>query len=220
MKFEEIINQIDFPENRHIAPLVFLGRYHNKMNFHFLDGSFDDALQLIPDVLKGIENNLDRIDQHHIMVLYYKIACIYFGVEDYKQCIAYLEKIINNKNLVIHEDLMCFSRVLYVVAHYEAGYDYQLETQLKQTYKFLLKMNELQAVQKAMLQFLRSLTDLYPGELKAAFKRLHNRLKEYENDPYEKRAFLYLDILSWLESKIQNRPIASVIKEKAVPLIR
>jgi hypothetical protein len=81
-------------------------------------------------------------------------------------------------------------------------------------------MNELQAVQKAMLQFLRSLTDLYPGELKAAFKRLHNRLKEYENDPYEKRAFLYLDILSWLESKIQNRPIASVIKEKAVPLIR
>jgi hypothetical protein len=131
-----------------------------------------------------------------------------------------LEKIINNKNLVIHEDLMCFSRVLYVVAHYEAGYDYQLETQLKQTYKFLLKMNELQAVQKAMLQFLRSLTDLYPGELKAAFKRLHNRLKEYENDPYEKRAFLYLDILSWLESKIQNRPIASVIKEKAVPLIR
>lgn len=220
MKFEEILTQIDFPDNRHIAPLVFLGRYHNKINFHFLDGSFDDALQLIPDVLQGIEVNLDRIDQHHIMVLYYKIACIYFGVEDYKLCIAYLEKIINNKNLVIHEDLMCFSRVLHVVAHYEAGYDYQLETQLKQTYKFLLKMNELQAVQKAMLQFLRSLTDLYPGELKAAFKRLYLNLKKYENDPYEKRAFLYLDILSWLESKIQNKPIASIIKEKAVPLIR
>ena len=30
--------------------------------------------------------------------------------------------------------------------------------------------------------------------------------KKYENDPYERRAFLYLDVLSWLESKIENRP--------------
>lgn len=220
IKFEQMLTQINFPDNRHIAPLIFLGRYHNKINFHFLEGSFDDAQKLIPDVLHGIEIHHDSIDRHHVMVLYYKIACIYFGVGDYKNCIAYLEKIIHNKNLVIHDDLMCFSRVLYVVAHYEAGFDYQLETQLKHTYKFLLKMNELQAVQKAMLQFLRSLTDLYPGELKAAFQRLHEKLKAYENDPYEKRAFLYLDIISWLESKIDNRPIASVIKEKAAVLIR
>ena len=26
--------------------------------------------------------------------------------------------------------------------------------------------------------------------------------KKFEDDPYEKRAFLYLDIISWLESKI------------------
>ena len=33
-----------------------------------------------------------------------------------------------------------------------------------------------------------------------AFRELHLKLKVFENDPYEKRAFLYLDILSWLES--------------------
>ena len=220
LKFEKMLTQIDFPDNKHVAPLIFLGRYHNKINFHFLEGSFEEAENLIPEVLQGLEIHHDRIDRHHVMVLYYKTACIYFGVGDYKNCIAYLEKIISHKNLIIHEDLMCFSRVLNVVAHYEAGFDYQLETQLKHTYKFLLKMNELQAVQKAMLRFLRSLTDMYPGELKAAFQKLHKTLKSYENDPYEKRAFLYLDILSWLESKIENRPIASVIKDKAVALIR
>jgi hypothetical protein len=41
-------------------------------------------------------------------------------------------------------------------------------------------------------------------------------LKKFENHPYEKRAFLYLDILSWLESKIQNKPIATIIKEKSI----
>lgn len=47
-----------------------------------------------------------------------------------------------------------------------------------------------------------------------------HRLKVYENHPYEKRAFLYLDIISWLESKIENRPVAEIIQEKAKELIR
>ena len=36
-----------------------------------------------------------------------------------------------------------------------------------------------------------------------------------EKNTYEKRAFLYLDIISWLESKIENRKIGDIIKEKA-----
>ena len=44
---------------------------------------------------------------------------------------------------------------------------------------------------------------------------LHKELKQYEDDPYERRAFLYLDILSWLESKIENRPVREIIREKS-----
>ena len=102
-----------------------------------------------------------------------------------------------------------------MVAHYEAGFDYHLETHLRETYKFLIKMNDLHEVQKAMIRFVRSLGDIYPHELKAAFVKLHKELKQYEDDPYERRAFLYLDILSWLESKIENRPVGEIIREKA-----
>ena len=107
---------------------------------------------------------------------------------------------------------MCFSRVLNVVAHYDL--DYELETQVKQTYKFLLKMDELQSVQKEMIRFMRSLTNIYPNELKQAFRKLHASLKHFENDPYEK-----FDIF-WLESKIENRSIGEVIREKASSLMR
>ena len=81
----------------------------------------------------------DRIDAHHIMVFYYKIACLYFGTGDNRSCIKYLKKIIENRNLKMREDLMCFARVLSLVAHYEAGMDYHLEVQLKSTYKFFIK---------------------------------------------------------------------------------
>ena len=47
-------------------------------------------------------------------------------------------------------------------------------------------------------------------------QKLYNELKKYEDHPYEKRAFLYLDILSWLESHLENRPVAQIIREKAL----
>jgi hypothetical protein len=219
-RFESTLAQPSFPKNHNISPYIFMGRYNNKINFHFLEGSFDEAIPLIPDVLNGVVQHVDQLDQHHIMVLYYKIACIYFGAGNLQKCIEYLQLIISDKSLRVHQDLMCFSRVLNVVAHYDAGLDYELETQVKQTYKFLLKMDELQAVQKEMIRFMRSLTDIYPNELKQAFRQLHASLKRFENDPYEKRSFLYLDILSWLESKIENRLIGEVIREKASLLIR
>ena len=149
------------------------------------------------------------------MMFYYKIACLYFGLEDYEKCIVYLNKIIKNKHLKMREDLLCFTRVLSVVAHYEAGFDYHLDAHLRETYKFLIKMNDLHEVQKAMIRFVRSLGDIYPHQLKTAFVNLHKELKQYEDDPYERRALLYLDILSWLESKIENRPVRQIIREKS-----
>ena len=120
----------------------------------------------------------------------------------------------------MREDLMCFARVLSLVAHYESGMDYHLEIQLKSTFKFLLKMNDLHAVQKEMIVFLRNLGQIYPSDLQDAFRKLHTKLKVYEDHPYEKRAFLYLDILSWLESHLSGSPVADIMREKALLKIR
>ncbi len=213
-KFEETIQTETFPKDDNIEVLSFQFIYNNKLNIHFLEGTFDEGEHLVNEIHKGIAEYKNRLDDHHIMVLYYKIACLYFGMADHKKCIEYLAKIITNKSLKMREDLMCFSRVLSLVAHYEAGMDYHLETQLKETYRFLIKMNDLHEVQKEMIKFLKNLGDIYPHQIKDEFKKLHKRLKEYEDHPYEKRAFLYLDILSWLESNIEGRPVADIIKEK------
>lgn len=219
-KLEAMINDPEFPRNDNIASLEFLYVNANKLNLHFLEGTFEKGLYLVRIIEYGINKHRERIDEHHIMVLYYKIACLYFGLGDNKTCIQYLKKIINNKNLKMREDLMCFARVLSLVAHYEAGMDYHLELQLKSTYKFLLKMNDLHEVQKEMIKFLRNLANIYPHELRLEFQKLYDDLKKYEDHPYEKRAFLYLDILSWLESHLQNKPVSQIIRDKAQALIR
>ena len=59
-------------------------------------------------------------------------------------------------------------------------------------------MNQPHEVQKEIILFLKNIDNVYPLQLKDAFKSLHFRLKPFENQPFENRAFLYLDIVSWL----------------------
>ncbi len=219
-RLEARVEAKDFPKNDNIASLAFLYINANRLNLHFMEGTFNKGLYLVKIIEYGINKHKQRLDAHHIMVLYYKIASLYFGNGDNKNCILYLKKIIDNKNLKMREDLMCFARVLSLVAHYEAGMDYHMELQLKSTYKFLMKMNDLHAVQKEMIKFLRNLGNIYPSDLRNEFQKLYNELKKYENHPYEKRAFLYLDILSWLESHLENKPVAQIIREKSMQQTR
>ena len=221
-KFEltlsKMINQTQkpgFPDNQNLHTLIFLYKYNNLFNHYNYQGNFESAKGIVPEVLNGIDKFKSRIDSHHIMVFYYKIACSYFGLNDYENCILYLNRIISNKHLKMREDLLCFTRVLNLVAHYEAGFDYHLDLHIRETYKFLIKMNDLHEVQKAMIRFVKKLGDIYPQDLKRAFIDLHSELKQYEEDRYERRSFLYLDILSWLESNIYNRPIGEIIREKS-----
>ncbi len=42
---------------------------------------------------------------------------------------------------------------------------------------------------------------------------------QLEKNKFEKRAFLYFDIISWLESKIEKRTVQDIIKTKALKKI-
>ena len=213
--FEEDVAQNYVPLNTNTEVLIFQYLYANKLHLHFLEATFAEGEYLVAIINKKIEQYKTRLDSHHIVMLYYKIACLYFGMDKYELCIKYLEKIIDSKNLNAGEDLQCFARVLNLIAHYECGLDYDLERQFLETYKFLIKMENLQEVQKEFITSIRDLSDVFPHEIKNEFKNIYTRLKKYESHPYEKRAFLYLDILSWLESKIENKSIPTIIKEKS-----
>ncbi|HKJ47441.1 MAG TPA: hypothetical protein VJ973_00035 [Christiangramia sp.] len=220
--FEQTLKQLEdslrdpkIPHNDNISALSFLYVYSNKLNLKFMKGEFSDSEELINKINEKIIKFRGRLDEHHIMVFYYKIACLYFGDGNNKKCIEFLKKIINNKSLEMRQDLMCFARILNLVAHYEAGMDYHLDSLVKSTYKFLIKMDDMHEVQIEMIRFLRKLPDVSPLEIKDEFRKLHATLKKFEDHPYERRAFLYLDIISWLESNIENRPVKEIIMEKS-----
>jgi hypothetical protein len=198
-------------ENEIILHRLYL--FSNKINKHYLEGSFTEGLALIPELLGYLEIYKPKLDAHRVMVFYYKIACLYFGSGLNKDAIVYLNLVIQFKEQSLREDIQSFARILNLIAHFELGNDVLVEYQIKSVYRFLIKMGDLHGVQKEILNFLR-LLPLNGSELLKAFKNLLSKLTKLSQLPFEKRPFLYLDIISWLESKLENKPVQAVIREK------
>jgi hypothetical protein len=221
-RFVEVLSELEhFKLNdkngriHNLNSILHLFRYIHKINLHYMEGTFDESLRLVPELIDIINAKKYQWDSHRIMVFYYRIACLYFASGDNNTAIHYLNLILNAPNPPFREDIQCFARFLNLMAHYELGHMQLLEYLVKSVYRFLVKMQELHQAQKEILQFLRRLPRIQQKQgLRKEFIKLRNNLVKIQDDPYERRPFLYLDIISWLECKIANKPVKEVIREK------
>jgi hypothetical protein len=138
---------------------------------------------------------------------------MYFGYGDYAKAVEYLNKIIHWK-ADLRTDIQCYARLLHLISHYELGNDMIIESQVKSVYRFMSNMKNLSSVETSIFAFLRKVFSLSRKEMNEHLQLLFDELKLLENNPLEARSFLYLDILSWLESKLKGVPVQAIIAEK------
>jgi tetratricopeptide (TPR) repeat protein len=183
------------------------------INQHFMMGTFEQALTMIPELESKLEEYSLFLDNHRLLVFNYKIANLYFGSGKYDIAIDYLQRIIN-VNPDLRNDLQCYSRLLHLMAHYELGNFDILESLIRSVYRFMAKMQNLTVVEEEMFKFLRNSFLLSRNKLKQEFENFLATLKKLENNRFQTRSFAYLDIISWVESKVYEKPLGKVINEK------
>jgi hypothetical protein len=197
-------------DNTRIQTFIYLNIA--RFNQHFMKGSFEEGLKMVPFIEEKLEEYHPFLDRHRILVFYYKIASLYFGSGNYSKAIDYVQQIINWK-VDLRNDLQCYARLLHLLSHYELGNYEILDSLSRSVYRFMSKMETLTTVEEHMFQFLRN-TFITPRQLKPEFQKLLDKIKGLEKNRYETRSFAYLDIISWLESKVYDKPMATVIAEK------
>ena len=78
----------------------------------------------------------------------------------------------------------------------------------------MAKMNNLSTAEEAVFKFIRKSFSLSPNKLIPAFKTLKEKLEALEGNPLEGRSFMYLDIIAWLQSKIDKVPVQEVRRRR------
>ena len=212
----KLIRTLPIVMNETIERKLVKYTYVHEFNGYFMKGEFTKGVALINKVKPALENFISTLDDHSKVILYYKLACLYFGSSRYSDSIFWLNKIFNEQDTDLREDIHSFAKILHLISHYEIGNYEVIDYLIRSTYRFLLKKEDLHKFQLTILSFIKKLGSyIQNDELVESFSTLLEELKELENNEYESRAFIYFDIISWLEAKISNRSIEEIIQEKA-----
>jgi hypothetical protein len=184
-----------------------------------MTGRCSEGKRLIPKIAISLDKYEHFLDAHTITIFQYKFACMYFGNEDYSQSIFWLNKIINAKDVNLRSDIQGYARILNLISHWELKNMDLVDYYIKSTYRYLIKKSDYHLYQNYILKFLKKLSGMLPSQLKEAFIDLREKMLQLTDNPYEKRAFIYFDIISWLECKIEGRSNQEIIIEKALKKI-
>ncbi|MEM0993387.1 MAG: hypothetical protein AAF847_08255 [Bacteroidota bacterium] len=213
-KLEELEHTDQIQRTNNTQGLYYLYYYIHEIDRHFMEGTYTEGIKLVDGLMKIIDADVYNWDDHRVMLFYYKIACLYFGSGDNSKAIDYLNLIINQRNPDYREDIQCFARILNLMAHFELGNERLVEYQIKSVYRFVGKMQDIHEVQREIFRFLRRTPRMRPSQLKQEFIDLKEKLEKAQYKRFERRPFLYLDIISWLECKIDQKTVQEVVREK------
>lgn len=212
LRFEQYYDASKHKFQMHSKVISFLYMYSARLNRHILSGTFEKAIEYVPRINRRLKRYARYYDPHRSMVFYYKIAWIYFCTESYDESIDYLNRVINAKSTPLREDIQYYSRLLLLLCHYEKNNDTLFSYLIPSTKRFGEKMKVDSDVHGEILKFLTRLAKTPKLDRRQLMIDLKQKLTVLENSTYPRPAFLYLDIVLWLNAKIERKPMSEIFE--------
>ena len=219
-KYEEFFNIIPKLKSLlisfNIRSSVLLRICHLEIVTYIEIGQFKKAELLLPEVEVILMEMTNKDEMLELFVNFGK-ATLFLGREKYSKALAFLNIIQNDNKIYIRQDHHSFAKILQLIIHFEKENNDLLPYLVRSVYRDLLKRNKLHKTESIFIGFIRTkLNNIRSSKDQIeAFKALKEELIEICNDHMEARFLELFDIISWLESKIENRSFEEVLREKS-----
>jgi len=178
-------------------------------------GQHELALEKAEVVLKEMEALSENIHKEEEIEFYYSLACIYFGAGMVNKSLFWLNKVLNDNENTLRQDIYSYARLFNLVIHYELGNFDLLEYIIKSTHRYLNKRQRAYKVEMVLLEHIKKLAKTTNEQTKKEIlTSLKKELKELFKDQNESVVLKYFDFNSWIESRLTDIPFSEVVKEK------
>lgn len=194
-------NYAKFNKNNKIFSFLYV--HTGRLNQAFLDRDFEAGLNAIPNTLKRLKRYDMNLDQHKVMVLHYKIAWMYICAQKTTKALPYLEGIIDMQRKSLREDIQSYARLLHLMALYDLE-DYEaILNKLRKYQYYFQQAKEINQLQKTAFKYFQKVSKAPILEKNELHRTFLKELAEIKQDKFEKRAFIYLDIVYWIERQLR-----------------
>ncbi len=187
------------------------------LSLYIQKGEFEKGLGLVPSILEDLKKHGGKVETLRLVEFYHRLSILYFAAGKYDEAKRWTYKILNMPGEGTRDDLQSLSRIMLLIIHLETDNKDQIDSIALNTFRYLSKRKLFFRFEKIMLRFTGKILPQMHTEkdLRASFREMRKELQALAEDPFERRVFQYFDFISWLDSKIENRPFAEVVRKKA-----
>jgi tetratricopeptide (TPR) repeat protein len=199
-----------------IAVQVFHASYLSELRLMDRMGDYAKALELVAPILSGLEEYGPRLHKEHLLEFYHDLACVHFGADQVNKSLFWLNKVLNDPEPTLRQDIFVYARLVNLVVHYELGNYDLLEYIVRSTHRFLSKRHRAHKVETLLIESVKKMARAQQASAKQEHaKALLSGLQELMKDPNEGTVLKYFDFLSWARSKVEGTKFADVVAAQA-----
>lgn len=209
----------------YIHTLVFQSTYVFELKLYIDNGEFDKALSVV-NVINDIIKKYDKgISELYKLFFYFNFSLVYLGLGDFRTALYWNNMEFNNPATRLYDSHIRSLTILNLVVHYELQNFDLLSSIIRSLYRgagFKQKFNEYEVRLLDLFHALvnlnlssgnnKGITTLF-SDTKRDLLMIRKKNPLVVSDPPD------FDIVSWLNSKIENRSFAEIVKEKAGKIV-
>lgn len=176
-------------------------------------GNFERGLELVETTMKHLDNNEGKIHKEQELIIFYYIAYIYFGAGEHNRALFWINKVLNDNENTLRQDIYSYARLFNLVIHYELGNNDLLEYITKSTLRYLAKRQRDYAFEKMVIDMMRKLIRTSSDDdRRKVFSMFRDNLDEVIQGPEDQVLLKYFNFVTWAESKIEDTSFASLLQ--------
>jgi hypothetical protein len=180
-------------------------------------GEPEKAVALTDDILHGMEALGPRLHKEYELEFHFALATAHFGAGQHNKALFWLNKVLNDNEPTLRQDIFTYARLFNLVVHFELGNYDLLEYIVRSTHRYLNKRQRAHQVETALIEAIKKLARTSdPAARRDQFRTLAARLQELFEDPGEGLVLKYFDVLSWAESHAEGISFAQAVRKRSL----
>jgi hypothetical protein len=210
-KANEMKEQMDLMDALPVFSIGMKARvFENNALWKLAYGVFMADDEYLCSIYDDLEKDLllydGKIHEARAMTINYSLAMSYFVTMKNERALKKINFVLDQKKIELRQDIQSTARILNLLIHYELGNEDLLEYIARSTKRYLESRETFYEYERIVFTALNKLVRKDDAAFRhQVFVRLKQELEEHmENNEWERMIINVLDIMVWVEAKIDN----------------
>lgn len=199
-----------------IQILIFETTYAVELYYYLHTFQFERGLTLVPEIQKGLKEYKVLLSPHIPLVLAFRLSKCYFYEGQLHKALDWINLVVPKDKSEIGTEVLCFARILKLLIYFDLGESYisLLQSELRSVRRFLTKKKRLHKAEDNILRYMTKISNTSNLDLiEKYWQEFKDSITALIQHNFERPASSFLNILYWIDSKLENKPIKVIMLE-------